>query len=154
MKRYERNYGLKRIFKVLLYWFLRYFPLLKGEFRARLFGLSGAVVGKRVFIGHNVYLDNLHPELISIGDDVIITDGCKLITHFIDISFKDNHHQYTGNLVIGNGVFVGFNTVFVNSVIVGDNAVIAAGSVVTKDIPKNEVWGGVPARFIKMRFNV
>lgn len=41
------------------------------------------------------------------------------------------------------------NTLIVNSVTVGDYAVLAAGSVVTKDIPSGEVWGGNPAKLIK-----
>ena len=51
----------------------------------------------------------------------------------------------------GNNVFIGMNTLIVNAVKIGDNAVIGAGSIVTCDIPSNEVWAGNPAKFIKKR---
>lgn len=47
------------------------------------------------------------------------------------------------------GTFIGINTVICNSVTIERNVTIGAGSVVTKDIPDNEVWAGMPARFIK-----
>ena len=53
-----------------------------------------------------------------------------------------------GKVQIGNNVFVGAKTVILPGVSIGDNAVIAANSSVTKSVPSNEVWGGVPARFI------
>ena len=52
-------------------------------------------------------------------------------------------------LKLGGGSFIGINTIICNSVVIGKNVTIGAGSVVTKDIPDNEVWAGVPARFIK-----
>ena len=51
-----------------------------------------------------------------------------------------------GEVVIGNGVWVGANCVILKGVHIGDGAVVAAGAVVTKDVPAHEVWAGVPAR--------
>lgn len=48
-----------------------------------------------------------------------------------------------------NNVFLGANTIITKSVTIGDNVIVGAGSIVTKDIPSNEIWAGVPARFIK-----
>lgn len=56
---------------------------------------------------------------------------------------------YAGEVIIGKNVFVGMNSLIVNSVTIGDEGVVAAGSIVTRDIPPKEVWGGNPARFIK-----
>jgi len=56
-----------------------------------------------------------------------------------------------GKVKIGNYVFIGAHTIITKPVSIGDYSVVAAGSVVTKDIPSCEVWGGVPARFIKKR---
>ncbi len=50
---------------------------------------------------------------------------------------------------IGNGVWVGAHATILSGVTIGDNAVIAAGAVVTKDVPANAVVGGVPAQTIK-----
>ena len=55
------------------------------------------------------------------------------------------------DVYIGTHVFTGANVIIANSVTIGDWAVIAAGSVVTCNIPSNEVWGGSPAHFIKVR---
>lgn len=52
---------------------------------------------------------------------------------------------------IGNHVWVGMNATIMKGVTIGDNAIIAAGALVTKDVPAGEIWGGVPARFIKIR---
>lgn len=55
--------------------------------------------------------------------------------------------------IIGNDVWVGANAIIFRGVIIGDGAVIAAGSVVTKDVPPYAIVGGVPAKVIKMRFS-
>ena len=52
-------------------------------------------------------------------------------------------------VIIGNNVWVGRNAIILKGVHIGDNSIIAAGSIVTKSVPSNEVWGGNPARFIK-----
>lgn len=51
----------------------------------------------------------------------------------------------------GNNVEIFANSVIIGDVHIGDNATIGAGSVVTKDIPANEVWAGNPAHFIKLK---
>lgn len=55
--------------------------------------------------------------------------------------------------IIGNDVWIGSNSVILQGVKIGDGAIIAAGAVVTKDVPSYTIWGGVPAKFIKDRFD-
>lgn len=57
------------------------------------------------------------------------------------------------NVKIGNDVWIGYRAVIVNNVTIGDGAVIAAGSIVTKDIPPYAIVGGVPAKIIRYRFD-
>ena len=57
-----------------------------------------------------------------------------------------------GDTVIGNDVWIGANVTIVNGVTIGDGAVIGANSIVTKDIPPYSIYGGVPAKCIRMRF--
>ena len=53
------------------------------------------------------------------------------------------------NIVIGNDVYIGVNCTILGGVTIGDGAVVAAGAVVTKDVPPHTVYGGVPAKLIK-----
>jgi len=52
-------------------------------------------------------------------------------------------------IVVGNDVFIGANSIVLKGVTIGDRAIIGAGSVVTKSIPPDEIWAGNPARFIR-----
>jgi acetyltransferase-like isoleucine patch superfamily enzyme len=56
-----------------------------------------------------------------------------------------------GHIEIGNDVWIGLNVIILSGVKIGDGAIIAAGSVVTKSIPPYSIYGGVPAKFIKHR---
>lgn len=105
---------------------------------------------KHSSIGDGVILDSLYPENIIIHNHVHITMRCVILTHYLDtkkpgIAFK------TGIVELCDNCFIGANTVICNAVRIGENAIVGAGSVVTKDIPDNEIWGGNPARFIKKR---
>lgn len=62
------------------------------------------------------------------------------------------HPSSKGDVVIGNDVWIGFNAIILSGVTIGNGAVIAAGSVVTKNIGDYEIWGGNPAKLIKTRF--
>ena len=63
----------------------------------------------------------------------------------------DEQFMKSRPVVIGDNVFIGMDSIILKGVTVGNGAIIAAGSVVSKDIPENEIWGGNPARFIKKR---
>ena len=58
-----------------------------------------------------------------------------------------------GKVVIGNHVFIGVNAIILPNVTIGDNAVVAAGAVVTKDVPPYAVVAGVPAKVLRYRFD-
>ena len=92
------------------------------------------------------------PWIITLGDNVHITDGTKFITH--DGGTLLYRHivpdlEITKPIVVGNGVYFGNNVIVMPGVTIGDNVVIGAGAVVTKDIPSNSVAVGVPAKVIK-----
>lgn len=88
---------------------------------------------------------------LEIGDRCIITPGVKIIDHDHLIGVKDRQKkQYPGKKIsIGKDVWIGYNAIILKGVKIGDGAIIAAGSVITKDVKKNTVVGGVPAKFIK-----
>jgi acetyltransferase-like isoleucine patch superfamily enzyme len=63
------------------------------------------------------------------------------------------HPATKGDVVIGNDVWIGFRAIILSGVTIGDGAVIAAGAVVTKDVPAYGIVGGNPAKLIKKRFD-
>lgn len=85
---------------------------------------------------------------IKIGHGVIMADN-------VTIRDSDNHdilgndHASTQPIIIGNHVWIGMNTVILKGVTIGDGAIIAAGSVVTKDVPAGVLAGGNPARVLR-----
>lgn len=92
------------------------------------------------------------PWIITIGDNVHITDGVKFITH--DGGTLLYRHmipdlEITKPIVIGDNVYIGNNVILLPGITIGNNVVIGAGAVVTRSIPDNSVAVGVPARVIK-----
>jgi maltose O-acetyltransferase len=108
-----------------------------------------------VFIGEDVYFDDIYPQHIFVGKNVIITSGARILTHFLDTHFAPQPERpfrfYHDNVRIEDGVFIGMNAIISKGCTIGKNAVIGAGSVVTKDIPADAVAGGVPARIIRYK---
>ena len=107
------------------------------------------MVKSKSFIGPNTVFDTLFPENIHIGAHVHITTGVIILTHYLN---TDGGCMWrSGHVFIEKGAFIGANSIICKDVRIGRNVIIAAGSVVTKDIPDNEIWGGNPARYIKKR---
>jgi acetyltransferase-like isoleucine patch superfamily enzyme len=104
----------------------------------------------RVWIYEKVDMDSVHPEFIEIGNNVRITSGCKIITHYLDPTQKGVMFR-CGKVIIEDNVFFGMNTIICNNVTIGEGSIVGAGSVVTKNIPPYQVWAGNPAKYIKER---
>lgn len=105
----------------------------------------------------DTFIDEQYPWLITIGDHVRITTGCKILTHDYSWSvIKLNEGNdiegailgACGTIVIGNNVFIGMNSVITRNVKIGDNVIIGTGSIVTKDCESNSVYAGSPAKKI------
>lgn len=105
-------------------------------------------------IGKHVYLQpwnfGTEPHMISFGNNVHVASGVTFINHDISV-FMFRHMEpdkcfkaRTGEISIGNNVFIGANSILLYGVHVGNNVVIGAGSVVTKDIPDGVVAAGTP----------
>lgn len=108
---------------------------------------NGLKIGKNVEIIDEFFFDPSHCYLISIGDNTTICPNVRLIAH--DASTK-RLVDYTkiGRIEIGNNCFIGDSTIVLPNVRIGDNVIIGAGSVVTKNIPKNTIAAGNPAKVI------
>lgn len=124
---------------------------MRGQWRPVFAKWGGVqVLGKHCFIGRGVHFDSVAPNLITIGKHVHITEGCTILTHYLDTNSSGIHWRF-GKVQIEDNVFIGTNTIICKPCSIGENVIIGAGSVVTKDIPANEIWGGNPAHFIKER---
>lgn len=112
----------------------------------------GVKIGERVrFTGKNISFGS-EPFLIEIGDNVTITPGVKFQTHDGGVALFRNEIpgiNVFGRIKIGNNVFIGEDAMIMYGVTIGDNVVIGARSLVTRDIPNDSVAVGVPARVIK-----
>lgn len=103
-----------------------------------------------VFIGANVYIDEMAPSSISIGRNVLITEGAKILAHFYDTD-GPAHRFLNGNVIIEDDVFIGFNVIVAKPVTIGKGAVIGANTVVTKDIPDHAIVVGSGSRIVGRR---
>ena len=109
---------------------------------------KGLRIGENVAIGWFAELDARAG--ITIDHNSNISSHVKLITGSHDIDDPEFTADFRP-ITIGHHVWIGTGATVLQGVTIGDGAVVAAGAVVTKDIPPYEVWGGVPAKFIRKR---
>ncbi|MEK0312217.1 acyltransferase [Cohnella sp. 56] len=103
----------------------------------------GMKVGKETSFALMVMVDVFFPERITIGDNCIVGYNSTLLTH--EYLIKEYR---LGDIVIGSHVMIGANVTILPGVTIGDHAVIAAGSVVHKDVPAHARVGGNPLRML------
>ena len=106
-------------------------------------------VGDHVFINYNCTV--LDVGKVKIGDHVLIAPNVSIYTagHPIHPETRKTGYEYGIPVTIGDHVWIGGNVVIVPGVTIGENAVIGAGSVVTKDIPANAIVAGNPCKVIR-----
>lgn len=111
--------------------------------------------GRHVHFGSNIYanfnltlVDDTH---IYVGDFTQFGPNVVLATagHPIDPELRERYYQYNAPVRIGRNCWLGANVVVVPGVTIGDNVVVGAGSVVTKDLPSNVVAVGNPCRILR-----
>lgn len=109
--------------------------------------------GKHTKIGKNVFInfDCVFLDLggITIEDNVLIAPKVSLLTEGHPISIEDRHSLIPKPIHIKKNVWIGANATILQGVTIGENAIAAAGSVVSKDVPDNTIVGGIPAKFLK-----
>ncbi|SFW17828.1 Acetyltransferase (isoleucine patch superfamily) [Sinomicrobium oceani] len=109
--------------------------------------------GKHTKIGKNVFInfDCVFLDLggITIEDNVLIAPKVSLLSEGHPISPDERHSLVPKPIRIKRNAWIGANATILQGVTIGENSVVAAGSVVSKDVPDNMIVGGIPAKIIK-----
>ncbi len=117
--------------------------------RLRGYATPGWLVKHGLRLGKDVYLGAVHFDygflgLITIGDEAVVTDGVRIVAH--DASIKHwLGYSRVGRVDIGRRVYVGVGAILLPGVRIGDEAIVGAGSVVTRDVEPKTVVAGNPA---------
>ncbi len=154
-KDYERTIAPRSLLKTYvqkrLHRFARF--TVHPEMRLALYRWMGIEIGRHVFVGLDTWLDDQFPELIRIEDDVTISFRVMVVVH-------DNAKRMDGTrpgagdgtvapVILKRGCYLGAGCTILPGVTVGEESIVAAGAVVTKDVAPRKIVGGVPAREIK-----
>ena len=111
--------------------------------------------GYNIEIGENFYANHgliiLDPGKVTFGNNVFIGPNCGFYTpqHPIDSESRIQGFEYAFPIKVGNNVWFGGNVVVLPGVTIGDNSIIGAGSIVTKNIPTNVIAAGNPCKIIR-----
>lgn len=104
-------------------------------------------VGKNVFINACCHFQDQGG--ITLGDNCLVGHNVVFATLNHGFAPEERQSMLPAPIVVGRNVWIGSNSTILQGVTIGDNSIIAAGSVVTKDVPANAIVAGVPARFIR-----
>ena len=107
----------------------------------------GRIVGQNCSFMEGVVFDYGHCNLITIGNNVTIAPQAYLLAHDASTKRKLGYTKI-GLINIEDNVFIGARAIIMPGVTVGENSIVAAGAIVTKNIPKNVVVSGNPAKII------
>jgi acetyltransferase-like isoleucine patch superfamily enzyme len=131
----------------------RYAPLPPAA-RASLHRRRGVGVGKRVFIGTEVFIDDAVPSSVTLEDDVTVIAQTTILGHTY---YPRHFHRLLGDestregvrTTIRRGAYLGLRSTILAGVTVGEYAIVAAGAVVVDDVPAYTMVAGVPARVVR-----
>ena len=109
--------------------------------------------GKFIEVGKNVFVNNACTFMdrggITLEDDVKIGPRVNLITENHDLDPAKRRTLISNRIVVKRNVWIGAAATILPGVTIGENAVVAAGAVVTRDVPSNTIVAGVPAKMVK-----
>lgn len=109
--------------------------------------------GENIHIGKNVFVNHACTFMdrggITVEDNVLIGPKVNLITTNHPINPSERRATISQPIVIKKGAWIGVGATILPGVTIGENSIVAAGAVVSKDVPDNTIVGGIPAKFIK-----
>ena len=115
--------------------------------------LRGVKIGKNVYMGQMVHMDSLYPNLITIEDNVSIGTNSMIFAHSdpgycVEMEEK-YYHLKIGATTIKKGSWIAPSVIIMCGITIGENSVVGAGSVVTRDVEPYTVVAGSPAKVVK-----
>jgi acetyltransferase-like isoleucine patch superfamily enzyme len=109
--------------------------------------------GKFITLGKNVFINHACSFLdlggITVEDDVLIGPRVNLVTENHPLDPNDRQSLIVNPIIIKRNAWIGAAATILPGVTIGENAIVAAGAVVSKDVPANTIVGGIPAKHIK-----
>lgn len=112
--------------------------------------MRGVKIGKNVHIGPLVTIDDVYPNFVIIEDGVSIAGQNFILTHNKPLEYhKYLSEAFLAPVIIKKNAWVAIGVIILPGVTIGEGAIVASGSVVTKDVPANTLVGGIPAKVLK-----
>ena len=145
------------VLKSFLRKFIQVFAMTRlpvgSNIRCRLERLRGVKIGKSVFLAGGNILDRARPDLITLEDYTSLSGGVQILTHSNPTAplkeILGDSVSKVAPVTIKRGAWIAINAIILPGVTIGENSIVTAGSVVSRDIPPFTMVGGSPARVIK-----
>lgn len=137
---------LRTVRNFIIIYVCRFIPWL--SVKSFLYRLTGMKVGRNVSVGLMAMFDIFFPHLISIGDNTVIGYNATVLAHEFLVS-----EYRIGRVDIGRDVLIGANATVLAGVSIGDRAMVAASSLVNKDVPSGVLAIGVPVQFKRAAYH-
>lgn len=144
------RYGFRFLWRFFLDKLAFFCPI--KPWRTQIHRWRGVNIGKGVYIGHEVMFDRVFTDQIFIGENTSVGDRTVITAHAnipSETILKKIYPRQVLQTRIGKGVWIMPNVIIAPGVTIGDESVVATGSVVTKDVPSRVLVAGVPAKVVK-----
>jgi len=137
----------KSSLRVIRNWFCAWLASrLPGGAKLYLYKKMGVAIGKNVQIMPDIRMEIFFPELLSIGDNVVIGQEAFIACHEFNV-----HEFRYGKIKIGKNVLIGARAFLLPGITIGDNAIIPANTTIYRDVPANSIAFGSPLQFKKFK---
>lgn len=121
--------------------------------RNLIFRLKGYDFSSSTIVEGNVKLDKLYPRGIHIGENTLVAGGSTILSHD-HCKRVGNNSPYLVDTYIGKNCFIAVGAIIMPGVKIGDEVIVGAGAVVTKDVPSNCIVAGNPAKIIREKIKM
>ena len=143
MKNKKRKSFAIRLFVATIFRKIRVFKLR----------LKGFDIPYSAIIEGNVKLDKLYPEGVHIGENTLVAGGSIILSHDHCKRVGDNQ-PYLIDTYIGKNCFIAVKSIILPGIKIGNQVIVGAGSVVTKDVPSNTIVAGNPAKIVRQNIKM